>query len=152
MLKLSIDLEACVMMASMAAGQTAEDHQRVYDAIAGLDRNGHERGLPIATVFLVSSDNPAPDADWRRRFAEQRKTLSSPRVFMSIVTRSAVMRGVLTAMNWMVPQPRQMTSVTHATFEECAEWVERVQGTPRITLQRLRDDVQPGPQGRARAI
>jgi hypothetical protein len=152
MLKLSTDLEACVMIASMAAGQTAEDHQRVYDAITALDQKGHERGHPIAMVFLVSSDNPAPDADWRRRFAEQRKSLSSPRVFVSIVTRSAVMRGVLTAMNWMVPQPRHMTSLMHATFEECAAWVERVQGTPRIALQRLRDDVQPNPEDRARAI
>jgi hypothetical protein len=139
MLRLSIDPEAHVMLASMAGGQTSAEHERVYAAIEKLDRGGRERAHPIAMVFVVSRDNPAPDADWRRRFAVQRKELGSPGVFLSIVTQSPIMRGVLTAMNWIVPQPPHMTSVTHATFDECAAWIERVQGTPRLVLQRLRD-------------
>jgi hypothetical protein len=143
MLKLSTDLGAHVMIASMAGGQTSVDHAQVYAAMAELDRSGREHRHSIAFVYLVSRDNPAPDAYWRRRFAEQRKTFGSPGVFLSIVTRSPVMRGVLTAMNWIAPQPPGMTSVTHATFEECAEWIERVQGTPRSVLSRLRDEVEP---------
>lgn len=142
MLRLSVDLRTHVMIASMSGGQTSAEHQRVYTGIETLDRSGRELGQPIAMVFLVARDNPAPDADWRRRFAEQRKTFGSPRVYLSIVTRSPIMRGVLTAMNWIAPQPPNMTSETHATFEECADWVERVQGTSRIALRRLREDME----------
>jgi hypothetical protein len=143
MLKLSTDFNAHVMLASMAGGQTTAEHERVYAAIAELDRSGQGSNAPIGFVYLVARDNPAPDAYWRRRFAEQRKTFASPRVYLSIVTQSALMRGVLTAMNWIVPQPRHMTSETHSTFEECATWLERVQGTSPAVLRRLREAALP---------
>jgi hypothetical protein len=143
MLKLSTDFNAHVMLASMAGGQTTAEHERVYAAIAALDRSGRGRNAPIGFVYLVARDNPAPDAYWRRRFAEQRKTFGSPRVYLSIVSQSALIRGVLTAMNWIAPQPANMTSVTHATFEECATWIEREQGTSPAVLRRLRDEALP---------
>jgi hypothetical protein len=152
MLKLSTDFNAHVMVAAMASGQTQEEHAQVYAAIAELDRSGHEHARPIAFVYLVAEDNKAPDAHWRRRFAEQRRAFRSPRVFLSIVTQSAVMRGVLTAMNWIVPQPRIMTSTTHATFAECAAWIEQVQGTPRAVLARLCNEVQWNAVERERAV
>jgi hypothetical protein len=152
MLKISTDFNAHVMVAAMASGQTQEEHAQVYAAIAALDRSGREHAHPIAFVYLVAPDNKPPDAHWRRRFAEQRKAFGSPRVFLSIVTESAVMRGVLTAMNWIVPQPRMMTSTTHATFEECATWIQQVQGTPRAVLERLRGEVQWNAIERERAV
>jgi hypothetical protein len=144
MLALSVDLAAHVMVASMTGVQVAADHARVYAAIEDLDRKGREDDHSIAMVFVVARDNPAPDAYWRRRFAEQRKTFGSPRVLLSIVTQSAVMRGVLTAMRWIAPEPPTMTCVTHATFEKCAEWVEQNQGTPRTALRALLDDAESG--------
>ncbi len=152
MLKLSMDLRAHVMVASMAGGQSAVEHERVYAAIEELDRSGREHRRPIAMVFVVARDNPAPDADWRRRFAEQRKTFGSPRIYLSIVTQSAIMRGVLTAMNWIAPQPANMTCVTHGTFEECAAWIERVQGTPAILLRQLRDEGQSSTRESERSV
>jgi hypothetical protein len=142
MLDLSLDLGARVLVASMAGGQVAADHERVYAAIEDLDRRGRELARPIAMIFVVGPDNPAPDAYWRRRFAEQRKTFGSPHVYLSMVTQSAIMRGVLTAMNWIAPEPPNMTSATHATFEESAAWVEVQQGTPRTVLRALLADAQ----------
>jgi hypothetical protein len=55
------------------------------------------------------------------------------------VTDSAIMRGVLTAMSWISPEPARITSVTHATFEESAAWVEREQGTSTTLLRTLLD-------------
>jgi|HubBroStandDraft_4_1064222.scaffolds.fasta_scaffold359775_2 hypothetical protein len=144
MLALSLDLAAHVMVASMAGVQVTADHARVYAAIEDLDRQGREDGHSIALVFVVARDNPAQDAYWRRRFAEQRKTFGSPHVFLSIVTHSAVMRGVLTAMRWIAPEPPNMTCVTHGTFEECALWVEQNQGTSPKALRALLDDAESG--------
>jgi hypothetical protein len=152
MLKLATDFNAHVMVAAMASGQSQEEHGQVYAAVAELDRSGRQHAHPIAFVYLVAPDNKPPDAHWRRRFAEQRKAFGSPRVFLSVVTQSAVIRGVLTAMNWIVPQPRIMTSTTHATVEECATWIEQVQGTPRAVLARLCDEVQWNVVKRERAV
>jgi hypothetical protein len=137
MLELVVDVEAHVMLACMAGGQVTSDHERVYEAIEDLDRGGRERRHAIGMIFVVSRDNPAPEAYWRRRFAEQRNTLRSPRVLLAMVTQSAIMRGVLTAMSWIAPEPVNMTTITHATFEESAEWMEANQGTSRTVLRGL---------------
>jgi hypothetical protein len=143
MLELSLDVEAHVLVASMAGGQVAEDHAKVYAAIEELDRAGHEQRHAIGMLFAVARDNPAPDAYWRRRFAEQRKTFRSPHVFLSIVTQSAIMRGVLTAMSWIAPEPPNMTCVTHPTFEQAAAWIEANQGTSRFALRALLENAHP---------
>jgi hypothetical protein len=150
MLDLTSDLQACVMVAAMAGGQVSADHERVYAAIEELDRRGREQRHPIAMVFVVAADNPAPDAHWRRRFAEQRRTFGSPGVFVSIVTKSAIMRGVLTAMSWIAPEPPHMTTTTHATLEEAAAWIEKNQGTPRAALRALLDEAQAARRPSAR--
>jgi hypothetical protein len=142
MLHLSFDFEALTMLASMSGVHLSSDHEKVYAAIEDLDRRGREKSRPIAMVYLVARDNVAPDAHWRRRFAEQRKTFGSPHVYLSIVSQSPVIRGVLTAMNWIAPQPRNMTSATHATFEESAAWIEHHQGTSRVALRALLNDAQ----------
>ncbi len=139
MLGLTVDLHAHVMLASMAGTHAPEDHARVYDAIEKLDRSGRESGHAIALVFVVARDNVSPDAHWRRRFAEQRKTLGSPHIYLSVVTESPIVRGVLTAISWIVPEPANMTSDTHATFDASAEWIERHQGTARAVLRSLLD-------------
>jgi hypothetical protein len=137
MVNLSFDFAAHVMVASMSGVHVSADHARVFAAIENLDGIGRKQVRPIAMVFVVARGTAAPDAYWRRRFAEQRKSLGSPHVFVSMVTQSAIMRGVLTAMNWIVPEPPHVTSATHATFEESAVWVERQQGTPRSVLRGL---------------
>jgi hypothetical protein len=142
MLHLSFDFEALTMLASMSGVHASADHEKVYAAIEDLDRRGHAQSRPIAMVYLVARDNVSPDAHWRRRFAEQRKTFGSPHVYMSIVSQSPVIRGILTAMNWIAPRPGHVTSATHANFEESGAWIERHQGTSRVVLRALLNDAQ----------
>jgi hypothetical protein len=134
---LAFDYAAHVLVASMSGTHVAADHERVYAAIGGLDRRGKVDARAVALLFVVAKGTESPDAHWRRRFAEQRKNFGSPHVFLAMVTDSALMRGVLTAMSWISPEPSHVTSATRATFEEAAAWIERRQGTPQFVLQSL---------------
>jgi hypothetical protein len=142
MLDIRCDADVHVLLLLIAGRQTSADHERVHAEIAKLDRIAHDRGGPMGLMFVLAADAPAPDAYWRRRFAEQRRACVSPHVFMSLITESAVIRGVITAMNWVVPEPPHWTTATHATVEESATWIERKHGAPQAALRRLYDDAR----------
>src|SRR5579864_3664497 len=86
-------------------------YQRVLDAIHELDREGKAAGRPIAFMLVVDADSQRPPPMWRKRLAEQRRALTSPRVLMAIVSPSALTRGVMTAMNWVSPPPSNVQMV-----------------------------------------
>jgi hypothetical protein len=115
------------------------DHEKLIAAIDELDRNGRAKTHPIAFVLDIAPDTQPPDAYWRKRFAEQRKGFKAPKVFTSVITTSTILRGVLTAMNWVSPDPPHVKSVHHATFDEAAAWIQATQGTSAATLRSLAD-------------
>jgi hypothetical protein len=143
MVNLSYDPGSHVLVVYVAGPQGTPDHEKVLEAIGKLDRDGRDRNRKVAFILLLGPETQAPNAYWRRRYAEQRKALVAPRVFISVITESAILRGVMTAMNWISPDPPHVKSVNHATFLDSAAWVEQSQGTPVVLLRRLFDDVQP---------
>jgi hypothetical protein len=110
--------------------------------IGRLDRQGKAQSKPVAFVLVVDPKSPMPDAQWRRRFAEQRKAMVAPFVFIAVVVSSTVARGVMTAMNWLAPDPPHVRSVNHATFDEAARSIELAQGTPAGVLRRLYEEAR----------
>jgi hypothetical protein len=122
--------------------RTDADYERTLAAVEKLDRDGKVVNKPVAFVLVVDADSERPPPKWRRRLAEQRRELTSPRVLMAIVSSSALTRGIMTAMNWVSPPPAHVQMVNHATVEEAAAWVERLQGTPRATVQRMFEEAR----------
>jgi hypothetical protein len=143
MVNLSYDPALHVLVVHVAGPQSTPDHEAVLGAIGKLDRDGRDHNRKVAFVLILGPETQAPNAYWRRRYAEQRKALVAPRVFISVITESAILRGVMTAMNWVSPDPPHVKSVHHATFLESAAWIEQSQGTPFASLRRLFDEVQP---------
>jgi hypothetical protein len=126
-----------VLCARSSGPQVYAENEKLVTAIAELDRNGRAAKHVIAFILDLAPGVEPPDAYWRRRFAEQRKGLEAPGVFISIVTTSRVLRGVLTAMNWISPEGPHVKSVHHATWEEAAVWVERMQGTSVVAIRSM---------------
>jgi hypothetical protein len=122
--------------------RTDADYERTLAAVEKLDRDGKLANKPVAFVLVVAADSDRPAPKWRRRLAEQRKGLTSPRVLMAIVSPSTLTRGIMTAMNWVSPPPAHVQMVNHATLEEAAEWIERLQGTPRPTVLRMFEEAR----------
>jgi hypothetical protein len=128
-----------LVLVAVATGlpKSDADYEQLVAQIDQLDRQGKAQNKAIGYVIAVDPESPAPSAKWRRRFVEQRKGMTSPRVLMSLVAQSAVARGVMTAMNWISPDPPHVRSLTHASFAESASWIELTQGTPRDVLHKM---------------
>jgi hypothetical protein len=141
MVSLTYDASHNVLVAFVTGATDNAANERLYAAVESLDRAGKQRNGPIAMMLLLAPDAEPLNAHWRKRFADQRKNLTAPRAFLSVITQSAMLRGVMTAMNWINQPPAHIKSQNHATFEESAAWIELCHGTPRAVLRRLLDDV-----------
>jgi hypothetical protein len=134
-----------VFCARVSGTQTQGDNEKLLAAVDELDRNGSAQKRRVAFILDLAPGVEPPSPHWRRRFAEQRKGMRSPAVFIAIVTTSRVLRGVLTAMNWISPEAAHVKSEHHATWEEAAAWVERSQGTPVTAIRGLFGRLGPVP-------
>lgn len=106
-----------------------DDFQRLIDALARVDRDGASQGKATATIVVADGMTQPPSAVWRARIADLRKNVRAPLACVSFVTKSALLRGVGTAIAWLIPSPDNLESHQHATVEEAARWVEATQGT-----------------------
>jgi hypothetical protein len=149
MIELAYNPSLHLLCARASGGQVADDNEKLIAAIARLDRDGQVDRQAVAFLLDLAPNVEAPDAYWRRRFAEQRKASAAPRVFNAIVTTSRLLRGVLTAMNWVSPEAAHVKSIHHATWEEAAAWIELVQGTPIAATRSLFGRLAPPPAAKA---
>lgn len=88
-----------------------------------------------AAAFMhVDVENPRPSPLWRQRIAQATITLKS-RPFFALSSESAMMRGVITAINWLRPPPFVFS--THATFAGSVAWMEGQTGQPLPSAMEL---------------
>ncbi|HEX3772131.1 MAG TPA: hypothetical protein VHV30_14745 [Polyangiaceae bacterium] len=130
-----------VLCARASGAQVAAHNEKLVVAIDELDRHGRTENHPVAFLLELAPDCEAADPHWRRRFAGQRRSMTAPRAFISVITTSRVLRGVMTAMNWINPDPPHVNSMHHATREESMAWIELVQGTPVSALSKMFDRI-----------
>ena len=137
MITIAYDPSLHVLCGRVSGPQSNAENEKLLAAVDELDRDGRAQKHPVAFMLDLTNNVEPPDAHWRRRFADQRKRLGSPAVFISIVTTSRVLRGVLTAMNWISPEAPHVKSVHHATCDESAAWIEQVHGAPAAAVRNL---------------
>ena len=100
-----------------------DDYVRWIRAISEVVRE------PLATVVMVvEPGNPTPPAIWRKRIADASRQPRPDGLFI-MVTISAVVRGALTAINWIRPPTFQI--VVCATVTEAAVAVAERRQLPR---------------------
>jgi hypothetical protein len=113
---------------------TGVDYQSVIDSINQLWAEAS--ATPFATfVLVIDPGQQSPSPLWRQRIAEARTTKQPFRIV--IVTSSVVMRGVMTAINWIRPNGEGQKTVSRATLEEAIAWIEAEGGKARPMLHTL---------------
>jgi hypothetical protein len=99
---------------------TDADFQAYIDSFDRLDRIGfeeqHER--PVYAL-IVDPENPRPNAMWRKRIADASAHLRC-NPLVSLITKSAAIRSVVTAINWFRPPPYIIKC--HESLEAAAAW------------------------------
>jgi hypothetical protein len=116
------------------ATNTDDDYQRYLDSIERLMR-ACPAGVRPAGIQVIEPESPPPGAAWRKRIAESTRTLPRDDAVYCMVTERTVIRGVLTAINWM-RRPNYAFAV-RSTFEEAVAWVEAERGHPGRSYERL---------------
>lgn len=77
-----------------------------------------------------------PNAHWRRRFAEVHDKATRP-MHVSVVTESALIRGVVTAMNWLVRPRSNYSLVAFDGVDASSNKLPFVHGMKKETLRAL---------------
>ena len=66
-----------------------------------LDDDGAKPNTVPICILVTLPGTPAPDADWRKRYAEHARTAKCRNLFMALVTESPIQRGIITAIRWL---------------------------------------------------
>ncbi len=123
-------------MVLLFAGRETSDSE--YEGVIGawerLFRDA--KGRPAVGVVVVPVGHAQPNVFWRRRFAEVHGKESGP-VYVAVVTQSAVIRGVITAVNWLMRRRANYHSHAFDTIEAAAEKLRSVEGLRDGLLREL---------------
>jgi hypothetical protein len=120
MLSMAIDEDASVAVWLMTGRHNSdEDYERYVTSLLDLRERARVRGGGTG-LFYADRDNPVPNAAWRRKMAEASKDYP-PNCLYAMVSESMVVRGVVTAINWL--RPPTYDFVTVATMEEALAWL-----------------------------
>jgi hypothetical protein len=113
------------------------DHEQYLESGIRQQREVAPLRRSAALVLIVDAAYPRPSARWRKRIAEVRDTSPFDTYHFALVTTSSVIRGVLTAINWLSKSTPAFQSDAFATFELAQRWVEQQRGAPIPTLAKL---------------
>lgn len=90
-----------------------DDYQRYVDSLLEADQKA-PAGIASIVVLVVDRENPAPSAQWRRRIADATGRVRSQDVLFVLCAESPIIRGVVTAINWMRPPKYDVKVVASA--------------------------------------
>ncbi len=101
------------------------DHEGYVEACLPPDATPEELSRPRAVILVLDSRCPPPSAKWRKKIADLRNDQPYAHYGFALITKSAVLRGVLTAINWISRASPRFDTAPFATFDEGAMWLER---------------------------
>jgi hypothetical protein len=113
------------------------DYERCLASMQELDGAGTGLQQGILAVLVTDPECPRVPPAWRKRMAEFNDAVKARIYCLALVTTSPLIRGVLTAINWLSPPKAGHQLVAHATFELARRWGETVRGAPLPRLTEL---------------
>ena len=106
-------------------------------AIDGMAAAVAERPGVVATIIIIVETEHAPTAIQRRRIGEAGRKIARSRDVM--ITRSPLVRGVMTAIRWFTRGSAHRVQVTFATYAEARTWLVAESGHPASAFDALHD-------------
>ena len=91
------------------------------------------------TVVLAETEH-GPNATQRKRIGEASRKLA--RNYQALVTPSAVVRAIMTAIRWFHAPEERKRHETFATYEEARAWLVKRTGHPGEVFDRMLADVR----------
>jgi hypothetical protein len=114
------------------------DFEQYVELVPKLDKRIGERE-GSALVLEFAPGYPGPNALWRKRFVEARRSMVSKPV-VAIVVPSFAMRAGVALAAWIKPRPFEQG--VFGTFAEAMVWLEEKRGPTTKILQSLYADAK----------
>jgi hypothetical protein len=133
------------------SSETDEGWTRCIESVRAADDAALARGVPLVRILVSRAGRPRPPPVWRKRMAKGQSSVRSPLYSFAFVAPNALIRGVFTAISWMVkpPSPGHVTAAV-ATFADAATWVRKVTGRPYPKIEALYDAARGAPASTGR--
>jgi hypothetical protein len=90
-------------------------------------------------VILVETEH-GPNASQRKRIGEASSKIA--RNYQALVTRSAVVRAIMTAIRWFSSAEDRRRQETFATYEEARAWLVKRTGYPGEVFDTMQGEVR----------
>ncbi len=119
------------------------DYERSMTSIEASDRAALARGLHHVCILVTDHDTPRPPPAWRQRMAASNDKLKSPRCYFAVVSPSVLIRGVFTAIRWIMRRNEGRNFVACASFAEAAAGARADTGQLLSNLEALFAAAQP---------
>lgn len=114
-----------------------EDYARCVNSMTEFERTIRSQPGSLAAVLVTDPGVEAVPASWRKRMAQFNNSVQAQQYLLAIVTPSSVVRGILTAINWLSPAKQGHVRRAHETFADACTWVEKLRGRSEPQLDEL---------------
>lgn len=131
------DRESGLLVAISNGELTPSDHTLSMEALARLDEEGVSLGCPLVTVLVVEPGAGQPTAQMRKDYAAVQAKMKAQRHLFLLVSEAAVVRGIITAVNWLRAPTERFRTEAVSTFELAVQRAERERGKPLPQLRTL---------------
>jgi hypothetical protein len=116
---------------------TDADHERAIASIVSADAAAVARDEPVVCILVTQRDSASPAPVWRKRMADANRNMRAKAYYFVLVSPNGLLRGVLTAINWLNDVPSHHHFESTATFEEAVKWVRKQTGDSYPMLESL---------------
>jgi hypothetical protein len=114
-----------------------EDYARCVNSMTEFERTVRTQPGGLAAVLVTDPGVEAVPASWRKRMAHFNNSVQAQHYLLAIVTPSSVVRGILTAINWLSPAKQGHARKAHETFADACSWIEKHRGRAEPQLDEL---------------
>jgi hypothetical protein len=123
------------LMVHTGAGLSEPEVLRVLANIDAFANAVAKRPNDFATTIIIVETDNGPNAAQRKRIGEAAKRI--PRSYQALVTRSAVVRAIMTAIRWFSPADANNHQQSFSTFAEARDWLVARTGHAATVLDAL---------------
>jgi hypothetical protein len=140
-----------VILVALHVGDALTDGEleAMLAAIARMAAAVEERADAIATSVVIVETDHAPTATQRRRIAEAAQKVKRSREAM--ITKSAIVRGVMTAIRWIARADENRLQGTFPTYADARAWLQANTSHPLEVFDALHRDVRAQVSATAKA-